>query len=102
MSTTIRISENEVSFREITVDGKKHTQTIETFTEVVIVPFGVPIHEFCEEVEHICKDYYIEYSDGGFRGEMEGNSLLELIKKYNLIALCDICNDDWYTVVIGW
>jgi hypothetical protein len=102
MSCTIRISENEVSFKEITVNGKKHTQTIETLTEVVLVPFGVPIHEFCEEVEHICKDYYIEYSDGGFRGEMEGSSLLKLIKKYNLIKLSDICDDDCYTVVISW
>ena len=102
MSTTIRIMESVTTYKEKEVNGKKHTQYVEISREAVIVPFGVKIDEFTDELEKACIDYYINYTDCGFTGEIAGTELLELVKKYDLIVLEGICNDDCYKVEIDY
>lgn len=102
MSCTIRISEEQTSFRDVTVNGKKHTQTIETLTEIVLVPFGIDIANFTDELEKLCDDSYINHTDCGFEGEIVGTTLTGLIEKYGLIQLGEICEDDYYKVLVSW
>ena len=99
MSTTIFIMGGETSYQEKEVNGKKHTQRVQVLKEVVIVPFGIKIDEFCKDLEEAS---FVNYTDCGFTGEIEGTKLLELVKKYDLIVLEEICNDDYYEVEVDY
>jgi len=101
MSTTIRICEDQIGFKEVTVDGKNHTVTVETLTEIVSVPFGTDIVKFTDELERLCRNSYLIYSDCGFEGEIVGTDLMKIIDDYKLIKLGEIYDDDFYKVVVA-
>ena len=95
MSMSIRIYNEVVSEKFIS------NETYQTITREQIIPTSSN-SDFADDLMDECRKNWCLEDTAGFEGELYGNELIPLLKKYNLSSIQQLDEEDYYIVSISW